>query len=119
MKTQKISLFDIAYARSGDKGSSSNIGVIAYTPTGFSFLQNYLTEKKVDEFFKTLNPSKVIRYELPNLGALNFVLEGILAGGGSRSLRIDSQGKALGQAILEMEIEIPADLLQQCIKNKN
>lgn len=116
MSSKKIALYDIAYARSGDKGSSANIGVIAYTPEGFAFLQKELAEQKVSDFFKLLKPKKVIRYELPNLGALNFVLEGVLGEGGSRSLRIDPQGKALGQALLEMIIDIPADLLSKCLK---
>lgn len=103
----KMPLGKIAHARSGDKGSSSNIGVIAYTPEGYAFLQKALTSDKVKNYFQGLGLQNVVRYELPNLGALNFVLEGALAGGGSRSLRIDAQGKALGQAILELELEVP------------
>ncbi|MDA0987270.1 MAG: hypothetical protein O3A55_06715 [Bacteroidetes bacterium] len=103
----------IAYARSGDKGSSCNIGVIAFTKSGYEFLEKELTSKKVNSFFSKFPVSKTTRYELPNLLAFNFVLEGILDGGGSRSLRIDSQGKALGQAILEMEILIPEELVTE------
>lgn len=95
----------IAHARSGDKGSSANIGVIAYDEKDYDFLKKKLTAEKVEAYFKPLGVTETIRYELPNLLALNFVLKGILPGGGSRSLRIDAQGKALGQAILEMEIE--------------
>lgn len=95
-------LRDIAYARSGDKGSSANIGVIAYDAKGYEYLQTYLTADVVHDYFRTLGPIKTVRYELPNLLALNFVLEGVLGEGGSRSLRIDSQGKVLGQALLEM-----------------
>lgn len=102
----KTPLYKIAYARSGDKGSSANVGVIAYDQNGYESLKKNLTESAVAGHFKTLRPKSVKRYELPNLLALNFVLEGALDGGGSRSLRIDSQGKALGQAILEMEIEV-------------
>lgn len=109
-----VSLGLIAHARSGDKGSSSNIGVIAYTLEGYLFLEKYLTAEKVDRFFKPMGVTKTIRYELPNLNAFNFVLSGILAGGGSRSLRIDAQGKALGQALLEMRIEIPQELIAAC-----
>ena len=98
-------LHERAFARSGDKGSNSNIGVIAKSPADFAYLLHHLTADKVKAFFAPLNPSKVVRYELPNLGALNFVLCGILDGGGSRSLRIDSQGKALGQALLEMHLD--------------
>lgn len=112
MKTMLIPLSAIAHARSGDKGSSSNIGVIAYTQSGYEFLREYLDAIKVSEFFQGLNPHHVARYELPNLLAFNFVLEGILDGGGSLSLRIDSQGKALGQAILEMPIEMPVDVFE-------
>ena len=101
-----IRLAEIADARSGDKGSSANVGVIAHSPAAYRHLRWVLTAKAVEKFFKPLGVGKVIRYEWPNLLALNFVLPGILAGGGSLSLRIDAQGKALGQAILEMELDV-------------
>lgn len=113
-----IHLKKIAYSRSGDKGSSSNIGVIAYTEEGYNFLQKDLTADKVAGFFLCLAPKSVTRYELPNLWALNFVLEGILDGGGSLSLRSDAQGKALGQAILEMPICVPEDKLGMMLYTK-
>lgn len=116
MNLVQITLYDIAYARSGDKGSNSNIGVIAYTKEGYSFLKEELTSNKVKEFFEPLGVTKVVRYELPNLFAFNFLLDGILAGGGSLSLRIDSQGKALGQAILEFPLLIPNTTLSTCIR---
>ena len=103
---QHIRLGDIAYARSGDKGSNANVGVIARTPEGFALLRSYLSAARVEKFFKPLGVGKVLRYELPNLGALNFVLPGVLAGGASRSLRTDAQGKTLGQALLEMKLPI-------------
>ena len=103
---RKIRLGDIAYARSGDKGSSANVGVIANTPEGFVFLRGFLTAARVERYFKPLGVGKVVRYELPNLGAFNFILPGVLAGGASRSLRIDAQGKTLGQALLEMKLEV-------------
>ena len=105
MKKEIKYLRDVAYARSGDKGSSVNIGVIAYDEEGYQFLLSYLTKERVGEYFKSLGVLNTKRYELPNLLALNFVLEGALDGGRSRSLRIDSQGKVLGQAILEMEVK--------------
>ena len=111
-----IHLIEIAYARSGDKGASANIGIIAYTSAGFDFLRDTLTASAVTEFFKPLGVSSVQRYELPNLGALNFVLINVLDGGGSLSLRTDAQGKALGQALLEMQMEISDDLLFLCQK---
>lgn len=103
MKTVPLSTF--ANARSGDKGSSSNVGVIAHTPDDYEFLKGYLTADMVQAYFSPLGAESTIRYELPNLQALNFVIKGVLAGGGSRSLRIDSQGKALGQALLLMPIQ--------------
>ena len=115
MSKETIPLRNIAYARSGDKGNSSNIRVIAYTQAGYEFLVNYLTPKRVEDFFQALHPSSVKRYELSNLGALNFLLNNSLAGGGSLSLRIDSQGKAPGQAILEMNIEVPAEKLKSML----
>lgn len=104
---KRIRLGEIAYARSGDKGAGANIGVIARTPAAFVLLHEHLTAEKVAEFFAAMSPGKVIRYDLPNLGALNFVLPTVLNGGGSVSLRVDAQGKALGQAILEMVLEVP------------
>lgn len=106
-------LREIAYARSGDKGSDANVGVIAYTEAGYEFLRHHLTADKVDNFFKPLGVQTTLRYELPNLGALNFLLIGVLAGGGSRSLRTDSQGKTLGQIILQMPITIPKNLIEE------
>ncbi|HRK30545.1 MAG TPA: hypothetical protein PLD59_05655 [Tepidisphaeraceae bacterium] len=107
---QQIRLGEVAYARSGDKGSGENIGLLAHTQAGYDFLVANLTAEKVHEFFKPYGPTKTVRYELPNLLALNFVLSDVLDGGGSVSLRIDAQGKAMGQALLEMLIEAPQEL---------
>jgi hypothetical protein len=107
----KARLGDIAYARSGDKGSSANVGIIARTAAGYELLRGALTAEAVGKFFAALRPGAVRRYELPNLLALNFVLPTVLGGGGSVSLRIDAQGKGLGQILLEMPIEVPDDLL--------
>ena len=104
-------LGDIAYARSGDKGSSANVGVIAWDGAAYEWLRDVLTPAVVAEFLAALRPGAVRRYELPNLLALNFVLPTALGGGGSVSLRIDAQGKALGQILLEMPIEVPDQLL--------
>ncbi len=106
-----ICLAEIAHARSGDKGRSANVGVIARSPEGYEFLRQRLTASRVSEFFKPMGVEHVTRYELPNLGALNFILEGILQTGGSTSLRIDAQGKALGQALLEMVIDVTPEVL--------
>ncbi|MBM3972431.1 MAG: DUF1446 domain-containing protein [Planctomycetes bacterium] len=91
-------LADLAYARSGDKGTGANIGVVARSPEGYDLLLARLTAECVGEFFASMGVTEVTRYELPNLHALNFVVKGIL----SRPLRVDAQGKALGQALLEM-----------------
>lgn len=96
---------DYAHARSGDKGSGSNIGVVANDPAAYDHLKRHLTAERVQAFFQSMGVGKVVRYEWDSIGALNFLLPNILAGGGSRSLRIDAQGKALGQVLLEMEIE--------------
>lgn len=109
---ESIRLGDIAHARSGDKGNHANIGVIAWTAAGYEFLGKVLTESRVAEFFLPLRPRQVQRYQLPGIHAYNFVLNGILGGGASRSLRIDSQGKTLGLAILEMPLPKPLNLDQ-------
>ena len=101
----KKKLIELAYARSGDKGSNVNIGLIARRPEYFAILKKTVTADKVQHFFSSLSPEETVRFELPNLHAFNFVLKGVLQGGGSLSLRSDAQGKALGQALLEMEVE--------------
>jgi hypothetical protein len=110
MKPQ-TSIEKIAYARSGDKGSSSNIAVFAHTEASYEFLKEHLTAEAVQRYFGPLGVGTVQRFEVANLSALNFILPNILDGGGSRSLRIDAQGKALGQAILQMRLPIPEELI--------
>jgi len=105
-----IPLSTIAHGRSGDKGNHANVAVIAYTPAGFAWLQKSLTADRVSQYFRTLGPTKVERFEAANLKALNFLLHDILAGGASRSLRSDTQGKTLALALLRMPIEEPANL---------
>src|SRR4051812_22498952 len=109
----RVRLSDIAYARSGDKGSGANIGVIARTSIAYDVLRERLTAEVVRAFFEPLGTTDVQRYELPNLSALNFVLANVLEHGASLSLRIDAQGKGLAQALLEMEIDVPEDRLAQ------
>lgn len=105
-----IELGRIAHARSGDKGNHANVGVIAYTAAGFEFLRGELSAERVATYFAGLDLSRVERFELPRLWALNFVLYDALAGGASRSLRIDTQGKLLGTAILAMLLPAPGNL---------
>src|SRR5262245_2003436 len=100
-----ITLADIAHGRSGDKGNHANVAVLAYTPAGFTWLRQHLTAERVREYFAPLRPTGVERYEAPNLQALNFVLRDVLAGGASRSLRADTQGKTLALALLHMPLD--------------
>jgi hypothetical protein len=109
-KSGGIRLAEIAHARSGDKGNHANVGVIAYTEEGFRYLGQVLTETRVAEYFLPLRPTEVRRYELPGIHAYNFVLFNILAGGASRSLRTDTQGKTLSLALLEMTLPMPENL---------
>jgi hypothetical protein len=99
-----ITLGQIASARSGDKGNHANIGVLADSREAYGHLLQHLTAECVAAYFAGLSPTRVQRFELPNLWALNFVLYDCLAGGASRSLRIDTQGKLLGTAILELTL---------------
>ena len=105
-----IPLSTIAHARSGDKGNHANVGVIAYTPAGFEFLGRFLTESRLAQYLLPLRPRQVERFEMPGILAYNFLLLDILAGGASRSLRTDSQGKVLSAAVLEMQILSPPNL---------
>ena len=107
---ETIRLGEIAHARSGDKGYDANVGVVAFTQAGYRFLVDSLTSGRVQEFFRPLGVRRVDRYELPRVGALNFVLHDALAGGASGSLRIDTQGKLLGTAMLELPLPRPANL---------
>ena len=102
----KVLLARLAHTRSGDKGDISNIGVIAFDERLYPVLLREVTADRVKNFFGSLVKGSVERYELPNLGALNFVMHQALGGGGTVSLRVDAQGKTLGAALLGMEIEV-------------
>lgn len=104
-----ISLGRVALARSGDKGNHANIGVVAHSPAAFEYLRGVLTAERVGEYFAGLAPSRVERFELPRIGAFNFMLYDCLAGGASQSLRIDTQGKLLGTAMLDLPLPEPED----------
>ena len=108
----KVKLMDIAISRSGDKGDSSNVGVMANTPELYEFLRESLTTDVVKEFFREICKGKVVRYEIPNLRALNFILHDSLGGGGTETLITDAQGKVHGLAMLHMELEVPDKLLR-------
>jgi hypothetical protein len=101
-----VPLKSLASARSGDKGNHANIAVIANDAAAYRLLARQLTSERVGAYFSHLGVSSVERYELPLVGALNFVLRDALAGGASRSLRLDTQGKLLGTAILDMPVPL-------------
>lgn len=102
----RVALGQIAHTRSGDKGDTVNIGVIAYRAEDYPVLVREVTCERVKAHFGELVKGDVMRYELPNLGALNFLLQEALGGGGTLSLRVDAQGKTFGAALLRMEIDV-------------
>jgi hypothetical protein len=106
----RIQLLHLAHARSGDKGDTANVGVIALRPEFYPVLLAELTAERVKEHFQGICRGAVERYELENLHALNFLLHNSLGGGGTVSLMTDAQGKTLSTAMLRMEIEVPEEL---------
>jgi hypothetical protein len=103
----KLPLQHVAHVRSGDKGNTSNISVIAYEPDLYPILKEQLTAARFKEFYAGMVAGKVTRYEVDKLGVLNFVAEGALGGGVSRSLCLDNYGKALSAAVLGFELDVP------------
>jgi hypothetical protein len=106
----RIQLRHICHARSGDKGDTANIGLIALKEEYYPLMVKHVTAERVKEHFKGIAFGDVERFELPNIGALNFLLHNALGGGGTKSLRNDAQGKTLSAALLRMEIEIDEQL---------
>lgn len=102
----KVPLLKLAHARSGDKGDTANIGLIALKPEYYEILKAQVTAEKVKEHFKGIVKGNVERFELPNIGALNFLLHNALGGGGTMTLKHDAQGKTLSTALLRMEIDV-------------
>jgi hypothetical protein len=107
-----VRLLDVAHARSGDKGDTANVGVIALRPEWYDVLAKYLTVERVREHFRGVISGDVERYELPNLRALNFLLHGALDGGGTLSLKTDAQGKVYSTALLRLQLDVPDDEAQ-------
>ncbi len=105
----KIPLSKIAYARSGDKGDGSNVGVVAFSAEGYEIIKQQLTTDRVKKHFGEICFGDVDRYEAPNLLALNFILHDSLGGGGSESLKTDAQGKTHGLGMMMMEIDVADD----------
>jgi len=108
----RAQLTRIAHARSGDKGNRANVGLIALRPEFYAVLAEQVTAERVKRHFEGICLGEVERFELPNLGALNFLLHEALDGGGTLSLRADAQGKTYSAALLRMEIDVPDELIQ-------
>ncbi len=109
----RVRLERVAHARSGDKGDASNIGLIANSPEVYRVLAAEVTAERVKEHFREVCRGPVERFEVPNLLAFNFILHDSLGGGGTESLKTDAQGKTHAQGLLEMEVEVPAELLER------
>ena len=109
----KVRVLDIAHARSGDKGDTANVGVIAFRPEWYPVLARFLTTERVAEHFRGVITGPVERFDLPNLWAVNFLLHGALGGGGTVSLKTDAQGKVYSTALLRMVVDVPDELAGQ------
>jgi hypothetical protein len=105
----KVRLLDLAHARSGDKGDTANVGLIARRPEWYGLIARELTAERVARHFAGVIQGDVERFDLPNLRALNFLLHGALDGGGTLSLKTDAQGKVFSTALLRMVLEVPDD----------
>ena len=105
----RVRLVDIAHARSGDKGDTANVGVIALRPEWYTLLARELTVERVSSHFRGMLRGDVVRFELPNLHALNFLLHGALDGGGTLSLKTDAQGKVWSTALLRLVLDVADD----------
>ncbi len=116
--TQPIQLVHLAHARSGDKGDTANVGVIAFEAGDYPLLVDLLTPERVKAHFGDLVKGRVERFELPNLQALNFLLHGALGGGGTVSLMTDAQGKVFSTALLRMEVEVPTAVAERALAAK-
>ena len=103
----RVRLLDIAHARSGDKGDTANVGVIANRPEWFPLINRELTRDRVAQHFAGMITGDVVRFDVPNLNALNFLLHGALGGGGTLSLKTDAQGKVFSTALLRMVLDVP------------
>ncbi len=115
-RTRRVKLRALAHARSGDKGDTCNVGVVARSPEAYDWLRETLTPAVVKRFFKGIVKGRVTRHELHNLHALNFLMERSLGGGGTVSLMLDPQGKTLSQALLEMEVDAPVSIVPKGAK---
>jgi hypothetical protein len=111
--TMKVKLREVAHARAGEKGDTINISVIAYREEDYGVIEKQVTVAAVGNLYGAITKGKILRYEVPNIGALNFVLEGALGGGRSRTLAFDESGKALSSLMLTMDIEVPDNYIKR------
>jgi hypothetical protein len=102
-----MKLRELAHSRTGDKGDTSNISVIAFDPEDYALLEREVTAERVKALFAGVVTGEVVRYVLPQLGALNFVMKGALGGGVTRSLALDAHGKSLSSALLDLDVCVP------------
>ncbi len=109
----KIQLVKIAHARSGDKGDTVNVGVIALEPEYYEVIKQQVTVERVKEHYGEMVKGEVERFEMPNIGALNFLLHHALGGGGTETLKHDAQGKTFSTSMLRMIIDVPDDLIKE------
>ena len=109
----KVQLREIAFARSGDKGDTANVGVIALVESAYPILVEEVTASRVKKHFRGVCRGEVERFELPNLRALNFLLHESLGGGGTVSLMLDAQGKTFSTAMLRLEVEVPEEVVEE------
>jgi hypothetical protein len=110
-----VQLFKIAHGRSGDKGDTANVGVIARKPEFYDILKNELSTEVVKKHFGSMVEGNVERFEMPNIGALNFLLHHALGGGGTKSLKLDAQGKTYAAALLRLELNLDEKKYPQLI----
>ena len=111
-----IRLLHLAHARSGDKGDTANVGLIARDPQFYPILIDQVTEERVKQHFEGICLGEVERFELPNLHALNFLLHNSLGGGGTVSLKTDAQGKTLSTALLRLEVDVPDAVAERAVR---
>ena len=115
---EEVELRRLAYARSGDKGNSSNIAILCRKPEYVPYLRTLLTPERIASHFAQVADGPVVRYEAPGLSAFNFVMQNALGGGGMASARIDPQGKAYGQRALEMLVKVPRSWIEDLEHSK-
>jgi hypothetical protein len=109
----KVKLREVAHSRSGEKGDNINIAVIAYREEDYDLIEKQVTVARVRNLYGLISKGEILRYEIPNLGALNFVLEKALGGGRSRTLAFDESGKASSSLILTMDIQVPDNYVKR------